>query len=62
MEDLHEQWRRYLSVREKSVTSETNVTPENLVIVESGVRPAFVTDVTEVTLNTGTGLNKARRF
>ena len=29
-DDLHEQWRRYLSVPEKSVTSETSVTPDNL--------------------------------
>lgn len=43
-EDLQEQWRRYLSVPEESVTSVTNET------VASG-EPDPVTDVTEVTVN-----------
>jgi Protein of unknown function (DUF3631) len=55
-EDLREQWRRYLSVPEKCVTSETSETRTN---GETAERPesretaASVTDVTDVTLNLG---------
>jgi hypothetical protein len=51
-EDLREQWRRYVSLPGKSVTSETSETPDS---AESDALKgaAAVTDVTDVTLNPG---------
>ena len=55
-EDMREQWKRYLSLPQRSVTSETSVTPnsnEPPGSAETHQRLAPVTDVTDVTLDSG---------
>ena len=52
-EDLREQWKRYLSVPQKSVTSETSETPHGAEKSDARKGAAAVTDVADVTLNPG---------